>query len=38
VQDVLKVAARARQSVQFGDDKHITMPGLCQTINVTVAQ
>jgi hypothetical protein len=25
-------------TLQIGDDKHITMPGLCQTINVTVAQ
>jgi Domain of unknown function (DUF4399)/Family of unknown function (DUF6130) len=24
-------------TLQIGDDKHITMPGLCQTINVTVA-
>lgn len=25
-------------TLQIGDDKHFTMPGLCQTINVTVAQ
>ena len=25
-------------TLQIGDDKHITMQGLCQTINVTVAQ
>jgi hypothetical protein len=25
-------------TLQIGDDKHMTIPGLCSTINVTVAQ
>jgi len=24
-------------SLQIGDDKHVTLPGVCKTINVTVA-